>query len=390
MDAAYLFNNGENYMSYKFLGAHPYEDENGKGFIFRVWAPHAMLIAEESTAWPKVSHPVEFGGLGFTHKWNMGWMHDTLDYFSTDSYARAWHHDEFCFSMMYAFSENYILSLSHDEVVHGKHSLIDKMPGDIWRKFASLRTMMMYQISHPGGKLNFMGSEFGQFIEWRFYEQLEWFLLDYESHRLLQNFNSELNKFYIENPQMWEDDHTWAGFEWIAADDTKNNVFVYKRSCPDPKRNDIYVALNMVPQPLEGYEMPVYELGTYKIVFNTDDMCHGGSGYPTATDMNGCFEAIDEPLNGKPYKVRINLPPLAGIYFMKVKDPAKKRTKKTAAAPAKKPAAKKPASKPAAKKATKTVAKKAVKTEAAKPAKKTAAKKPAASKKADTKTKKTK
>ena len=189
---------------------------------------------------------------------------------------------------------------------------------------------------------------------------------------------------------MWEDDHTCAGFEWIAADDTKNNVFVYKRSCPDPKRNDIYVALNMVPQPLEGYEMPVYELGTYKIVFNTDDMCHGGSGYPTATDMNGCFEAIDEPLNGKPYKVRINLPPLAGIYFMKVKDPAKKRTKKTAAAPAKKPAAKKPASKPAAKKATKTVAKKAVKTEAAKPAKKTAAKKPAASKKADTKTKKTK
>ena len=252
--------------------------------------------------------------------------------------------------------------------------------------------MMMYQISHPGGKLNFMGAEFGQFIEWRFYEQLEWFLLDYESHRLLQNFNSELNKFYIENPQMWEDDHTWAGFEWIAADDTKNNVFVYKRSCPDPKRNDIYVALNMVPQPLEGYEMPVYELGTYKIVFNTDDMCHGGSGYPTATDMNGCFEAIDEPLNGKPYKVKINLPPLAGIYFMKVKDPVKKRAKKTAAAkaPAKKPVEKKSSAKPAAKKATKTVAKKAEKTAEAKPAKKPAAKKPAAPKKAETKTKKTK
>ena len=241
-------------------------------------------------------------------------------------------------------------------------------------------TMMMYQISHPGGKLNFMGAEFGQFIEWRFYEQLEWFLLDYESHRLLQNFNSELNKFYIENPQMWEDDHSWAGFEWIAADDTKNNVFVYKRSCPDPKRNDIYVALNMVPQPLEGYEMPVYELGTYKIVFNTDDMCHGGSGYPTATDMNGCFEAIDEPLNGKPYKVKINLPPLAGIYFMKVKDPVKKKlpAKKISG---KKPAAKKTAAKkPAAKKAPakKEPAKKA---EPKKPAaKKATVKKPAAKK----------
>ena len=146
----------------------------------------------------------------------------------------------------------------------------------------------------------------------------------------------------------------------------------------------------MVPQPLEGYEMPVYELGTYKIVFNTDDMCHGGSGYPTATDMNGCFEAIDEPLNGKPYKVRINLPPLAGIYFMKVKDPVKKRAKKTTKAAAKKPVEKKTAAKPAAKKATKTVAKKSVKTAEAKPAKKTAAKKPAAPKKAETKTKKTK
>ena len=240
---------------------------------------------------------------------------------------------------------------------------------------------MLYQISHPGGKLNFMGAEFGQFIEWRFYEQLEWFLLDYESHRLLQNFNSELNKFYVENPQLWEDDHTWAGFEWIAADDTKNNVFIYKRSCPDPKRNDIYVALNMVPQPLEGYEMPVYELGTYKIVFNTDDMCHGGSGYPTATDGEGCFEAIDEPLNGKPYHVKINLPPLAGIYFMKVKDPVRKKAKKTAAAKTEK-TAKAPAKKPAAK----TTAKKASKPAA----KETAAKKAAPSKKAATKEKKTK
>jgi 1,4-alpha-glucan branching enzyme len=349
-----------------------------------------MLVAEESTAWPKVSHPVEDGGLGFTHKWNMGWMHDTLDYFSTDSYARGWHHDEFCFSMMYAFAENYVLSLSHDEVVHGKHSLIDKMPGDIWRKFASLRTMMLYQISHPGAKLNFMGAEFGQFIEWRFYEQLEWFLLDYESHRLLQNFNSELNRFYVEHPQMWADDHTWSGFEWIDASDTKNNVFIYKRACPDPKLKDVYVALNMVPQPLEGYEMPVYEPGTYKIVFNTDDMCHGGSGYPTATDMDGCFETIDEPLNGKPYRVKINLPPLAGIYFMKVKDPVKKAKATAKKTTAKKTAAKKPAAKKTAKSEAKPAEKKAAKPAAKKPATKTTAKKAAAPKKAATKKETTK
>ncbi len=313
--------------------------------------PGVMMIAEESTAWPKVSHPVEDGGLGFTHKWNMGWMHDTLDYFSTDSYARGWHHDEFTFSMMYAFAENYVLSLSHDEVVHGKYSLINKMPGDVWRKFASLRTLFMYQMSHPGAKLNFMGAEFGQFIEWRFYEQLEWFMLDYESHRLLQDYCSKLNQFYIEHGQLWRDDHTWAGFEWIAADDTVNNVFVYTRKSPKKDENDIYVALNMVPQPLEEYKIPVYELGTYKIVLNTDDMAFGGSGYPTGVSMEGTFEAIDEPFQGKPYHVKFNLPPLAGVYFMKVKDPEKPKIRKTAAkkpVESKKPAA---AKKPAAKKA---------------------------------------
>ncbi len=317
--------------------------------------PGVMMIAEESTAWPKVSHPVEDGGLGFTHKWNMGWMHDTLDYFSTDSYARGWHHDEFCFSMMYAFAENYVLSLSHDEVVHGKYSLINKMPGDVWRKFASLRTMFMYQMSHPGAKLNFMGAEFGQFIEWRFYEQLEWFMLDYESHRLLQDYVSKLNRFYIDHGQLWKDDHTWSGFEWIAADDTVNNVFVYARKSPDAKENDIYVALNMVPQPLEEYKIPVYELGTYQIVLNTDDMAFGGSGYPTGVTLDGTFEAIDEEFQGKPYHVKFNLPPLAGVYFMKVKDPAqKKETKKPAAKKitAKKTAAKKSeAKKPASRKA---------------------------------------
>ena len=324
--------------------------------IVRSKYPSVMMIAEESTAWPKVSHPVEDGGLGFTHKWNMGWMHDTLDYFATDSYARGWHHDQFCFSMMYAFSENYVLSLSHDEVVHGKYSLIDKMPGDVWRKFASLRTLFMYQMSHPGAKLNFMGAEFGQFIEWRFYEELQWFMLDFESHRLLQEYCSQLNRFYIDHPQLWRDDKTWAGFEWIDASDTVNNVFIYARKSPKASENDIYVALNMVPQPLEEYKIPVYELGTYKIVMNTDDMAYGGSGYPTGLSPEGTFEAVDEPYNGKPYHIKLNLPPLAGIYFTKIADPKKAAPKK---AKAKKPADSAASKKPAAKKkAASTTAKK--------------------------------
>ena len=305
--------------------------------IIRSRYPSVMMIAEESTAWPKVSHPVEDGGLGFTHKWNMGWMHDTLDYFATDSYARGWHHDQFCFSMMYAFSENYVLSLSHDEVVHGKYSMIDKMPGDVWRKFASLRTLFLYQMSHPGAKLNFMGAEFGQFIEWRFYEELQWFMLDFESHRLLQEFCAQLNRFYIDHPQLWRDDKTWSGFEWIDASDTVNNVFIYARKSPEPKENDIYVALNMVPQPLEDYKIPVYEPGIYKIVMNTDDMAYGGSGYPVSLTGETMFEAVEEEYNGKPYHIKLNLPPLAGIYFMKVKDaePKKKAVKasKTTKAP---------------------------------------------------------
>lgn len=287
--------------------------------LIRSQYPYAMIIAEESTTWPKISHPIEDGGLGFTHKWNMGWMHDTLDYFSTDYYARVWHHDQFCFSMVYAFSENYVISLSHDEVVHGKKSLIDKMPGDIWRKFASYRTLYLYQISHPGVKLNFMGSEFGQFIEWRFYEELQWFLLDYESHRLLQDFVSDINAIYIKYPQLWADDHSWNGFEWIDASDTQNNVFIYKRSCYGDNNKDLYVVLNMVPQPLLDYKIPVYDLGKYSIIVNTDSMIYGGSGYPSLPNGETYVEAIDEPYNGKPYHLKINIPPLAGMFLMLTK-----------------------------------------------------------------------
>ena len=296
--------------------------------------PYVMMIAEESTAWPKVSHPVSDGGLGFTHKWNMGWMHDTLDYFQTDSYAREWHHDQFCFSMMYAFSENFILSLSHDEVVHGKKSLIDKMPGDNWRKFANLRLLYMYMMAHPGAKLIFMGSEFGQYIEWRFYEQLEWFMLQYESHKLLSDYVADLNQFYIKHPQFWQDDHSWGGFEWVDASDVKNNVFIFKRKGV-AGQEDVYVALNMVPVPLENYNIGVTEPGKYKILMNTDDMKYGGSGYPDGSDAKGVFTASEEGWNGKPHHISVNLPPLGGIYFQRVKTANRTKTAEKAKSAAK-------------------------------------------------------
>jgi 1,4-alpha-glucan branching enzyme len=171
-----------------------------------------------------------------------------------------------------------------------------------------------------------MGSEFGQFIEWRFYEQLEWFMLQYESHKLLQDYVADLNHFYIKNAQFWQDDHSWGGFEWVDASDVKNNVFVFKRKGV-ANQEDIYVALNMVPVPLENYNIGVTESGRYKILMNTDDMKYGGSGYPDGTDSRGTFKAVEEGWNGKPCHISVNLPPLGGIYFQKVKTTSAKTTK---------------------------------------------------------------
>ncbi|MBN1891209.1 MAG: 1,4-alpha-glucan branching protein GlgB [Clostridiales bacterium] len=284
--------------------------------VIREKYPHVMMIAEESTSWQKVTHEVSDGGLGFTHKWNMGWMHDTLDYFETDSYARMWHHDQFCFSMTYAFSENFILSLSHDEVVHGKRSLLDKMPGDIWRKFASLRTLYMYMMAHPGAKLLFMGSEFAPFIEWRFYEELEWFLLDYDTHRALKAFSADLNRFYLSERSLWIKDRSWEGFEWVNISDRDNSVFIFRRMGDEPGR-DIYVVLNMIPVPLIRYKIPIAEPGRYEVVLNSDSSCYGGSGYLTTDDGREELETKDGEWNGKPYYLEINLPPLCGLYIRK-------------------------------------------------------------------------
>lgn len=311
--------------------------------------PAVMMIAEESTAWAKVSHPVVDGGLGFTHKWNMGWMHDTLDYMSRDYTYRKWHQSQLSFSMMYAFSERFIMPLSHDEVVHGKRSLIDRMPGDNWRKFACLRTLFLYHMAHPGGKLLFMGGEIGQFIEWRFYEQLEWFLLEYDAHRKLHHYVRQLNHLYVNFPALWQNDHDWQGFHWIGADDADNSVYLFYRqggvkilqpAAPeglaaedDPAAEDkvgqvqvstpqtIVVAMNLTPNPLPNYRFKVPLPGRYQILLNTDDPAFGGSGYPTGCDGESCLTAYADSHNANEQFLSVNIPPLCGLYLLSISSP---------------------------------------------------------------------
>ena len=276
--------------------------------LIREKKPDCLMIAEESTAWPKVSWPIDDGGLGFTHKWNMGWMHDTLEYMGRDYVFRKWHQSQLTFSLMYAFTERFVLPFSHDEVVHGKRSLIDRMPGDIWRKFACLRAMLLYQITHPGAKLMFMGGEFGQFIEWRFAEQLEWFLLGYDSHRQLHDCVRDLNHYYRSHASLWLQDDSWDGFSWLNADDSTNSVFVYaRRAAGHP---DLVVVLNLTPSPQQHYILPVPPGGNWTVVFNTDDGRYGGSGFPTGVPADESAVAADQ---GTPARLRLDLPPLCGL-----------------------------------------------------------------------------
>ena len=279
--------------------------------------PQTLMIAEESTSWPLVSKPTEQGGLGFNYKWNMGWMNDLLQYTAADFGQRSQMHDHLTFSLCYAFAENFILPLSHDEVVHGKRSLLDKMPGDYWQKFAGLRAFYGYWMSHPGKKLLFMGGEFGQFIEWKFDDSLDWHLLDYPMHKQLHDYVRALNAFYTAHPEFWEIDDDWKGFEWISCDDRKNSVISYYRRRKEKKgkREETIVICNFTPQVLADYRIGVDTPGEYTEVFNSDASRFGGSDVKNASALRS--EAV--PWHGRKQSLAVTLPPLAILYLKEVK-----------------------------------------------------------------------
>ena len=273
--------------------------------------PKALMIAEESTAWPMITKPTSMGGIGFNFKWNMGWMNDILAYIKTDPVYRKHNHNKLTFSMMYAFSENYVLPISHDEVVHGKASLIGKMPGDYWEKFAGVRSFLGYMMSHPGKKLNFMGMEFGQFKEWNYSEGVEFFLKQYPLHEKLSLMVKELNELYKTTPALYEIDDSWAGFEWLAPDDGDRNFIAYQRT--DIKGETIVVLINFSGSDFHGYKLGM-EQGKYKLVFNSDAERYGGGGTMNKT----VFNTEKAYSHGKEYSIEFDLPKLTCVYLRKI------------------------------------------------------------------------
>ena len=266
--------------------------------------PGALVIAEESTAWPGVSQGTQQGGLGFAYKWNMGWMHDTLHYIQNDPIHRQHHHNELSFGLMYAFSEHFVLPISHDEVVHGKHSLIDKMPGDRWQKFANLRAYLAFMWTHPGKKLLFMGCEFGQFREWNHDHQLDWYLTQYSEHKGVQQAISDLNRLYREEPALHEQDCKPQGFQWVIGDDAVNSVYAYLRWSRHGE--PLLVVANFTPVPRDGYRIGVPVAGLWDEVFNSDAETYAGSNYG-----NGGAVASEEiESHGQVHSLNLKLPPL--------------------------------------------------------------------------------
>lgn len=280
--------------------------------------PEALMMAEDSTDWPGVTKPVHEGGLGFNYKWNMGWMNDMLAYMKLDPIHRRYHHNLITFSLMYAFNENYILPLSHDEVVHGKRSLLHKMPGDYWQKFANLRLFYGYMMAHPGKKLLFMGGEFGQYDEWKDMSGLDWFLLDYESHRSMHRYVKELNAFYSGEPAFWEQDHKSGGFQWIHADDRTKSVVSFIRK-GSRKQDEIIVVCNFTPEIYQNYRIGIPQPGRYREVWNSDAPSYGGSGKANHHQM----KTDPIPWNGFPYSLSLLVPPLSAVYLKRTE---RKRT----------------------------------------------------------------
>ncbi|AJP74241.1 glycogen branching protein [Sphingomonas hengshuiensis] len=269
--------------------------------------PGAITLAEESTAWPGVSAPVAQGGLGFNYKWNMGWMHDTLQYVERDPLYRSWHHDELTFGLVYAFSERFVLPISHDEVVHGKGSLIGKMPGDRWRKFANLRAYLSLMWTHPGKKLLFMGCELAQEAEWNHDTQIGWELLDRPEHAAIQRLVRDLNRLYASEPALHARDADPSGFDWIVGGDAQNSAFVFARYAPDAP--PVVVLLNMSANPLHGYEIGLPRAGTWQEILNSDADIYGGANIGNG----GRVHASPAPAYGQPASARVTLPPLAAV-----------------------------------------------------------------------------
>jgi 1,4-alpha-glucan branching enzyme len=274
---------------------------------------NVMMIAEESTAWPLVTAPVDVGGLGFNFKWNMGWMNDILEYMELDPIYRKFHQNLITFSIAYCFSENFILPLSHDEVVHGKKSLLDKMPGDYWQKFANLRLLFSYLITHPGKKLLFMGSEFAQFIEWDEWKELDWFLIEqHENHKKMQTFVKDLNKFYLKNNELYEVDFSYEGFEWIDHRNNDNSIISFMRK--NLKGEYLVIILNFTPEVIQNYRIGIPQSGSYKELFNSDKDKYGGANNINEIDL----ESEEIPFHGFTQSIRLTVPPL-GMSILKVK-----------------------------------------------------------------------
>lgn len=298
--------------------------------VVHMYHPQILMIAEESTSWPMVTRPVSDGGLGFDYKWNMGWMNDMLSYMSLDPLWRPYHHDNITFSFLYAFSENFLLPISHDEVVYGKGSLINKMPGDYDNKFAGVRVFMAYMMTHPGKKLTFMGSEIGQFDEWDSTNQIQWNLLEFEKHQQLNTFFKDINKLYLETPAMYQVDFTWEGFNWIHHDDYQHSVIAFRRI--DKEGNDIIIVCNFQPVMRENYSIGVPQYGVYAEIMNTDDPKYGGWGCATNGDK---IMTSEESMHGMEQSITLTLPPMSAMFFKcvekleKPKKPAKKTTRKT-------------------------------------------------------------